>query len=87
MFLQNGVRDGYGGCGRRVQGELYGVYGLLLEYVAGEEEEGCEYEDWIGVSRANWRHWGRRGEMGDLAYAGGYCDGDLAACEEHGGGV
>ena len=24
--------------------------------------------------------------MGELAYAGGYGDGHLAACEEHGGG-
>lgn len=46
MFLQNGVCDGNGRWGRRrVEGSLYRVYGLLLEYVAGEEEEGREYED------------------------------------------
>lgn len=30
----------------RVQVDLYGVNGFLLEDVAGQEEEGREYEDW-----------------------------------------
>lgn len=28
-----------------MEGELEGAHGLLLQYVAGEEEEGCEDED------------------------------------------
>ena len=49
MFLQHGVvcggDGGRGGRRRRVQGELERAHGLLLQYVAGEEEERCEDED------------------------------------------
>lgn len=46
MFLQHGVRGGDGGRGGRgVQGELERAHGLLLQDVAGEEEERCEDED------------------------------------------
>lgn len=31
-----------------MEGELEGAHCLLLQYVAGEEEEGCEDEDYAG---------------------------------------
>lgn len=81
MFLQYRVGDGDGGGRGRVQGELQRAHGLLLQYVAGEEQEGCEDEDCGALA---WRVWGHGGG-GELADAGGDGDGDLAACEEHGG--
>ncbi len=40
------------------------MHGLLLQYVAGEEKEGCEDEDWGGVSEAGWGKGKRKGEEG-----------------------
>ena len=36
-----------------MEGELERVDSLLLQNVAGEEEEGCEDKDWEGVSEAS----------------------------------
>lgn len=50
---------------------------LLLEYIAGEEEEGCKHADCLNVSR------GFFPSLGIRADSGRYCDRYLTAGQKH----